>query len=329
MRILLVCILLLPIPAGALSWGAVAKKQTLFMFWNVENFFDCFDDKNTADDEFTPGGERRWTWKKFIAKRNAIAKTIIAAGREEMPVIIALAEVENRFVLEQLVRNTPLARSEYGIVHRDSPDARGIDVALLYSKKRFKIEKSDFFRVDFENRGETTRLILYVKGVIDILDTIHLFVNHWPSKLGGEIRSMPKRRAAAEKLRMACDSVFKTNSRANIIITGDFNDTPDSKLFGIFNDFENLTMNIYKKGVGSIKYKGNWELIDQFFVSPNLTDTLEPIYFGKESATLFNPPFLLESDREFTGDKPKRIYRGPMYNGGVSDHLPLLVKLNK
>ncbi len=299
------------------------------VFWNVENFFDPFNDPDTADDEFTPSGERHWTWKKFLSKRNAIAKTIIAAGNGNMPVIVALAEIENRFVLEHLTGQTPLARTGYGIVHRDSPDGRGIDVALLYKKDRFKILKTNYFRVDFKNREETTRLILYVKGVLDLLDTLHLFVNHWPSKLGGEMRSLPKREAAAKKLKMASDSVLKTNQKANIIIAGDFNDTPDSPVLKLFENFHNMTGNLFANGEGSIKFAGKWELIDQIFISHNLLDVNEPVYCKKRGISIFRQPFNMEKDLEFVGEKPKRIYKGPIYNGGISDHLPLILLLYK
>ena len=315
--------------AGRSVADSVADRALKIMFWNVENYFDTFDNPETADDEFTPAGERHWSWKRFVVKRNSVAKTIIAAGAGNLPIIVALAEVENRFVLEQLVKNTPLARSGYSVIHRDSPDGRGIDVGLIYRKDRFKVLNTRYYRVDFENSRETTRLILYVKGVIDLLDTLHLFVNHWPSKLGGELKSFPKRSAAAGTLRMACDSVFSTNYKANIILTGDFNDTPDSKLFSLFDDFINLSLSYYSKGGGSIKFRGEWELIDLFFVSPNLVDRDEPIYCSERGVEYCNLPFLFEPDREYTGYKPKRVYNGPVYNGGVSDHLPAIIKIFK
>ncbi len=303
--------------------------SVLIMFWNVENYFDPFDDPKTLDDEFTPFGERHWSFKKFKAKRDAIAKTIISVGESNLPVIVGVAEVENRFVMEQLINATPLAKAGYKIVHRDSPDGRGIDVALIYRKERFRVLNIEYHKVEFENSGETTRLILYVKGVLDLLDTLHLFVNHWPSKLGGEIKSLPKRRAAAKKLRMACDSILTKNVKANIILLGDFNDTPDSMIFKDFGDFTNISYEFYRRGEGSIKYGGKWELIDQIFISPNLMDLNEPVYCKSQGAYIYKPEFLLEKDKEYLGVKPKRIYKGPVYNGGISDHLPVILKIFK
>lgn len=299
------------------------------MFWNVENYFDSFDDPKTKDEEFTPFGDRHWTYNKFIKKRDAIAKTIISVWDGALPVIVGMAEVENRFVLEQLVGATPLAKAGYKIVHRDSPDGRGIDVSLIYLKDRFRVLRTDYYRLEFENRGETTRLILYVKGVLDLLDTLHLFVNHWPSKLGGELKSFPKRRVAAQRLRMACDSVFNENPNANIILMGDFNDTPESPVFKAFGDFINITEYISEKGGGSIKFGGKWELIDQFFVSQNLMNKNEPIFCDAKEVFVLKSKFLLENDKDFIGTKPKRVYKGPQYNGGISDHLPIFLKIFK
>lgn len=307
----------------------VANEYVNIMFWNVENFFDSFDDPKTLDDEFTPFGARHWNFKKFVSKRDAIAKTIICAGGGSLPVIVGFAEVENRFVMEQLINATPLAKAGYRVVHRDSPDGRGIDVALIYIKERFKVLNIDFHKVDFENSGETTRLILYVKGVLDRLDTLHLFVNHWPSKLGGELKSLPKRRAAALKLRMACDSVFLKNLKSNIILMGDFNDTPNSQVFSKFADFENITKPFFEKREGTIKFSGKWELIDQIFVSQNLMDKNEPVFCDISAVSIYNPGFLLEKDKDFLGLKPRRIYKGPVYNGGISDHLPVIFKIFK
>jgi len=327
------------------------KMGYVFMFWNLENYYDSFNDPVTSDDEFTPFGERHWSWKKFINKRNSIAKVIISVGerqgegkgqivgkgqiegqREEeiiYPTIVALAEVENRFVLEQLARNTPLSLINYGIIHRDSPDNRGIDVALLYRKSAFRPLSVDFINVKLPDSTAKTRLILYTKGVLEDLDTLHVFINHWPSKFGGEEISRPNREAAAKSLLNKCDSIFKINRNANILLGGDFNDTPDSEIFKDFKDFVNLSSHLYRKREGTIKYMGQWELIDQFFVSKNLVNINEPIYCETTAMKIYRPFFLLEPDKEYLGDKPKRSYIGPRYNGGISDHLPILMTIGK
>jgi len=302
----------------------------IVMFWNLENYFDTFDDPQTSDNEFTPFGERHWSWKKFIAKRNGIAKVIISAGEEtNYPALVALAEVENRFVLEQLVRSTPLALLNYRVVHRDSPDELGIDVALLYRKDVFRPLSVDFIYVPLPDSAAKTRLIMYVKGVFEELDTLHLFVNHWPSKFGGEEASLPNRLAAAKTLKNKTDSIFAKNMNANILLTGDFNDTPDSHIFNAFDKFTNLAKRLFLKGEGTIRYRGQWELIDQFMVSRNLLNRKEPIFCDTSAMKIYKLPLLLEKDKEYLGLKPKRSYTGPRYNCGISDHLPIVISIEK
>lgn len=310
-------------------------KEYIVMFWNLENYFDTFDDPATSDNEFTPFGDKFWSWKKFIAKRNNIAKVIISTGKSDSegnvnyPTLVGLAEVENRFVLEQLVRSTPLSMVNYGIIHRDSPDERGIDVAMLYKKNLFRPLSIEFIYVHLPDSSLKTRLILYVKGVFEDLDTIHVFVNHWPSKFGGEQASRPNRQAAAITLKDKCDSVYKQNSRANILLMGDFNDTPDSDVFKELNKFENMSSDLFANGEGTIKYNGKWELIDQFFISYNLLNKAEPIMCEKSAMKIYSPAFLFETDKEYMGTKPRRCYTGPRYNGGISDHLPIILTIGK
>ena len=290
------------------------------LFWNVENYFD----------PFTGQGANHWTWPRFVAKRDALAKTIIAAGKDELPVWIGLCEVENRFVLEQLVRRTPLAPTGYRIVHRDGPDERGIEVALLYRPDRFRILLSRFLRVPLPDTTQHTREILYTKGVLDDLDTMHLFVNHWPSKRGGAKVSTSKRMAAANRLRASIDSVFALHPAANILIMGDFNDTPLSKSVQAISrgaPLHNLTVPLARRRQGTIRYRGRWELIDQFIVSENLLSPHEPIYTSAAHCHIFAAPFLLVPDQKFLGTKPFRTYLGLRYQGGISDHLPVILRI--
>ena len=230
------------------------------MFWNVENFFDPFDDPMKNDEEFIAGAERHWSWPRFEAKRDGIAQTVMASGDiwGEMPALVGLAEVENRMVVSQLVRKTPLGEMGYGYVHRESPDGRGIDVALLYKKDRFRVVAVDSLRIP----GTITRDILYVKGVempgqaghdktsqaghdrgsqegydiggrnwrdrggeAMVSDTVHVFVVHFPSKRGGERGSAGRRVAAMQVLESAVDSLLGEDPRRRIIVMGDFNDT--------------------------------------------------------------------------------------------------------
>ena len=309
------------------------------MFYNCENFFDPIDDPATQDEEFTPTGRNGWTWNKSIAKRNGIAKTIIAVGNGNAPALVGLCEVENRLVLNQLVEQTPLAKIGYGIVHRESPDPRGIDVALLYRTDCFNVLHSQWHKVFFDAKNFHTREILYAKGVLHELDTLHIFVNHWPSKYGGAAKSEPRRVRAAETLRAVVDSIFATNPKANILVMGDFNDTPEcnaiTKSLGAVSDsvcttcLHNLMLPLAKRGEGSLKYQKNWELIDMFFVSGNLLDTNEPIYCNPSEVEIFRADFLMEKDEKFLGDRPRRTIDGGRYKGGVSDHLPIVLTLKR
>ncbi len=298
------------------------------MFWNVENYFDTADDIATLDEEFTPRGGKHWSRKRFERKRNGIAKVITAAScYGDYPVVIGLAEVENKTVLRRLVEDTPLEKLDYEFIHRDSPDTRGIDVALLYRKSRFRPLAVQPLRVSEEFR---TRDILYVKGVLAdggpaareggvkvsgpaVADTIHIFVNHWPSKRGGAEVSDQRRLAAARTLTAAIDSIRLTDSTAFIVAMGDFNDTPDNVALPL----SNLAEPVAARGEGTIKYRGNWEMIDQIFVSDTSCCAMD----------IFKPAFLMEPDRTYTGDKPRRTYIGPKHNGGLSDHLPVVLRI--
>ncbi len=256
-------------------------------FWNLENFFDCKDGGTTASDaEFSARGERHWTRKRYDAKCSAVAKTILWTGDRtgRLPDVVAVAEVENRRVLADLTRNTPLRKAGYGIIHYDSPDPRGIDVALIYRTK------------------------------VHPPDTLYLLVNHHPSKYGGP-SSAPRRAAAIARLRAVCDSLQALGAR-KIILTGDFNDTPDNPLFGSLG-MRNLAEPLASRGEGTIRFGGRWELIDMFFVPEGLDATME----------ILRPPFLLVRDNVHPGQKPFRTWSGPRYAGGVSDHLPILLTL--
>ncbi|MEG0518875.1 MAG: hypothetical protein RR555_08415 [Bacteroidales bacterium] len=319
----------------------------LVMFWNVENFFDPFDQTGmTGDHDFTPRGKNFWTWKKFVKKRDDLAKVILLS-REEYgvyPAMIGLCEVENWFVLNQLVTQTPLARIGYKVIHKDSPDHRGIDVALLYNPAVVKVLTRRFFpvRTGGDKVGDSilkSRLILYMKGIVNGLDTVHCFVNHWPSKLGGEKVSLPNRMFASNMVKMKTDSILAENDKANVIVMGDLNDRPDSKPVKNLNRFMNLTNNLLadckKTGwpLGTHKYKERWEFIDQFLVSENLAPGYDSIignrfiYCKRESMCVFAPNYLIDRDEQYLGTKLRRTLSGPRYLGGVSDHLPVVLKV--
>lgn len=293
--------------------------------WNVENYFDIYDHPDTEDDEFTPIGEKYWNYKRFRTKRNALAKTILSIKDTygAYPFLVGLVEVENSFVLRELVTDTPLSKLKYRFVHRDSHDPRGIECALLYREDNFTPIEVKNIRVESVSPDKPIRHILYTKGVEKTTgDTLHLFVNHWSSKLGGAERSEPHRLASALKLVSVVDSIYNAyeGERANIIIMGDFNDTNDSRPLQVLHlskaPLFNLSENLSRRGEGTIKYKGEWELIDHFIVSAPLSNMEMEIY---------SPDFLLEADRQYLSTKPARTYSGPRYLGGVSDHLPIIL----
>lgn len=295
----------------------------LVMFWNVENFFDPF-----------PPGDNSWTWKRFQKKRDDIARTValVKEKYDLFPSLIGLAEVENYFVLKQLTQNTILASLEYNIIHNDSPDRRGIDVALLYRKEEFRPLKAEFFQLDVP-----TRELLYTKGIFRGLDTLHIFVAHWPSKLGGK-EAGRNRIMAAELLNCKSDSILAEDSRAKIVVMGDFNDGPGGEAVSCVRNLVNMSAERFVgKGNGcrgTYKYKGEWSIIDHFMVSGAMGSGgmdgeggLQWLFCYDDAYEIFADDFLLEEDRSYLGMKVRRSMIGPVYNGGVSDHLPVLLKV--
>lgn len=299
----------------------------LVMFWNVENYFDTYNDPLKNDDAFTPMGENYWTKEKFNKKRDAIAKTIMLAADSYgmFPALVGLCEVENSFVLNQLLERTPLARAGYRYIHRESPDSRGIDVALLYREDIFTPLETRVIGVSFP-----TRDILYTKGVVNGLDTLHVFVNHWPSKSGGEEATAWRRMAVARKVKVVTDSLLVANPRANILFMGDLNDARSSESVSYLSP-ELINLTVWSHGGdGSYKYKGNWETIDHFLVSGNLLErgegTIPRWIYCKKGMEIFAHDYLLCEDPTYSGVKPHRTLQGPRHLGGVSDHLPIILE---
>ncbi len=322
--------------------GIVEILAFIVLFWNVENYYDPFanspkdgDSTSFADLDFTPAGGKYWSWKKFEKKRDDITRTIYLVTEKYgiPPAIIGLAEIENRFVLNQLVENTILAPLDYGIIHRDSPDRRGIDVALLYRKGEFKPIAVHFYPI----AGIHTREMLYVKGIFRELDTLHCIVVHWPSKIGDN--SARTRMSASMRLKGVTDSILQTNCRANIIVTGDFNDTHSSNPLRNLYDGDGSLISLtalrdFKKNRGTYKYKESWEVIDHFLISKGLFREKDKEVFPAQwlhcynhSFEIFSHPYLLERDRVYLGYKLRRTLIGPRYNGGISDHLPIVLKV--
>jgi len=317
-----------------------AKSDIRLMFYNVENLFDTFNDSLINDEEFLPFGAKHWNKDKFRKKINRIYKVIMNVGEWEPPALIGLCEIENRFVLDELISKTPLAKYNYHIIHQESPDLRGIDVALLYRKEKFTPDLFKAIHINLNNSRKRTRDILYVRGKLADAGIVHIFINHWPSRYGGQMASEPNRIFLANRLRNLTDSLFNEYKNPNIIITGDFNDGPKSKsLIEVLNakiDLRNFQdENLYNLSsrftrnntIGSYKYKGRWEVLDQFIISGNMFEKSNKIFTSNNGYNIFTRPYLLEDDKSYLGKRPFRTYLGPVYHNGFSDHLPVYLDL--
>jgi len=302
-------------------------------FYNIENLFDTVDDPHTNDDDFLPTSEKRWTEKRYQKKLNKLGSVICKIGKNEKhtPSIVGLAELENAFVLKGLLKSEKLAALNYGFVHYDSMDERGIDVALLYNKDVFKVLSSETFKVHLEDDGEVdyTRDILLVSGELDG-ELVHVIVNHWPSRREGEVLSAPKRMLAAEKVLYVISQLKTEYQDPKIIVMGDFNDNPSDasikKLVNdgvLFNPMETL-LSIDK---GSLSYNFEWNLFDQILCSINFMETKSGALKYKTVA-VYNDKFLTQYDGKYEG-QPFRTYVGKKYKGGFSDHFPVYIKLKK
>ena len=315
------------------------QEKIRFMFYNVENLFDLENDTLINDEDFVAGGSYNWNEYRYREKLRNISKVAINLGEWSIPALIGVCEIENRIVLEDLVNQTSLNKFKYSIVHKDSPDERGIDVALLYRQDIFTPLGFEAINITFPFEPETkTRDILFVTGKIGE-DTLHIFINHWPSRRGGEDVSEPKRIFTGEVLRHKVDSLFSLNKNAKIVITGDFNDEPDNKsiMEGLKAqgdstkltppDLYNYMFGFQKKGFGSYKYRENWNMLDQIIISSGLLHSEEKLTTTGNAAHIYQADWLMEEDIRNPGKKPYRTYAGPNYLGGYSDHLPVYLDI--
>lgn len=323
MRYLLLSAIML-LNLGMVSVGR--ECENVIMFWNLENFYDCTDGgTGESDRDFSPDGKRHWTSRRFYDKCRLVAKAIFWSGDRygRMPDVIGVAEVENRSVLSRLLSSTGLRKFEYRIVHQDSGDRRGIDVALLYRSDVFEMLDYSVTTPDFEGKSISSRDILSVRlRRLSDSKVFDFIVNHHPSKFGGARESEARRNAVMKTLCSVCDSLVGTDvdSYAGIVAMGDFNDTPDAIQFSLLSGIlENACKELYMKGEGTIRYEGKWDLIDMFLVSG-------PLFAASESEIL-RIPFLMTRERKHPGEKPLRTYSGPRYLGGVSDHCPIILKI--
>lgn len=320
----------------ACSISISAQSPFRVMFYNAENLFDVKNDSLKNEDEFTPEGTLRWTYGRYWDKLRNISRVITAVGEMQSPALVGLCEVENDSVVFDLTRRSPLRAQDYQYVMTNSPDERGIDVALLYQRDQFKLLTKNEYVIHFTNPTKPTRNLLYVKGLISPADTLHIFVCHFPSRSGGQMQSEPARIDAAALVKAKTDSIFCENADAKIIVMGDFNDHPTDKSLqtilragridkdaSTHSLFNLLAHRLDEKEIGSYKFQGNWEILDQIIVSRALLPLL-----CESGQVIYKSAFLLEEDRN-GGYKPFRTYSGPRYNGGFSDHLPVYIDIIK
>ena len=288
---------------------------------NCENLFDVVHDEGKNDEEFTPEGSRRWTSSRYWEKLNGVGQVILSCS-DQLPDLVALVEVENDSVLHDLTKRSLLRGAGYEYLMTQSPDLRGIDVALLYQPMRFRPLCYDYLEVPPLKDMRRTRDILYIKGETASGDTLHLFIVHAPSRYGGELQTRPHRRQVMDKVLNAIGSL----KDEKIIVAGDFNDYADSPSLRQLTGSGLINVTAGAKGAhgkaqGTYRYQGEWHSIDHVLVSRALGERVDSVYIN-------DSPFLLEEETEYGGWKPRRTYNGYRYQRGYSDHLPLVVKFS-
>ncbi len=310
----------------------VEAQEFTVMFYNTENLFDTVDDTLTDDAEFLPGGERRWTYNRYEKKIDALSRVIASAGGWETPFLVGLCEVENRNVVNDLCTKTVLANAGYRVIHHDSPDSRGIDPALMYRSQHVRVIESRAW-IPFTAPGEVfnSRNLLYVKTLIHG-DTLHLILCHWPSRRGGVLAAERLREAVASLVISKVDSIqAAAGGKASVIVTGDFNSTPSEAVMlklAEESGMANLSAAIAKNEKGSYRYRGLWEMIDQVLVSDIMATGEGEFTALPADFSVFDASFLLEDDPDYPGKRPLATYRAYKWEGGYSDHLPVLVRIS-
>ena len=336
--ILIISVLISVIVNSFAGAGYNKKRNLTVVFYNVENLFDTENNSGSNDGEFTPKSEKMWTEGRYHKKLEDISKVLSSVNKNELPEIIGLCEIENRKVLDDLVKTNLLARGKYEIVHFESPDFRGIDCAMIYRPDEFTVIKSIPVNVSFADDPEyTTRDILYVKGETNNREEFHIFVNHWPSRIGGLEQTEPKRIALARILKSKIDSVQNLNRKANIIVIGDMNDEPSNKSLNevleakspeVKNaELVNLMFPDHKNKKGSYNYRGNWNMLDNIIVTSGLLDN-KGFQIVEKQGFVFSETWMEFKDKN-NGITPNRTYGGPNYYGGVSDHFPVFIELSR
>lgn len=314
------------------------RRNMTMVFYNVENLFDTVNTPGFRDGEFTPEGRNSWTGIRYQKKLQDLSRVIRGINPKELPEIIGLCEVENEDVVNDLVQTGQLAEGKYSVVHHESPDMRGIDCALIFRSDEFTLEHHmpiSLKKVNGQNLK--TRDILYVKARSRNGEEFHFFVNHWPSRIGGEAVTEAKRVAVAALLREKLDSVIMTIPEAHIVILGDMNDQPDNKslrqVLGAQPPFTpgarlvNLMYPEFQRGLGSYKYNGKWQMLDNIIVTAALTDASGWRVMG-QTGHVYKEMWMEHAGRN-GNVSPNRTYQGSRYTGGPGDHFPVFIRLGR
>jgi predicted extracellular nuclease len=318
-------------------WRNAARRNITVVFYNAENLFDVEDESGKEDDEFTPGGAKNWNLVKYEKKVNDISRVISSVNEGDLPEIVGLCEVENERVVRDLIFTDLMSLGKYDLIHYESPDTRGIDCALIYRPAEFKVIDHFPVPVVFENdHAYKMRNILYVKGYTRNREEFHIFVNHWPSRIGGVEKTEAGRLAAAGILKNQVDSIMAVSPNAHIIIMGDMNDEPkDRSLAEIINAgnpwssarLVNLMIPDDLSGRGSYNYQGDWKMFDNLIVNQNLLDD-KGFRCIERRGYVFHHDWMENMNRN-SEIVPYRTYLGTNYLGGISDHFPVYFRLRR
>ena len=311
-------VMLLTLLSNFSSVKAQHIDSVIVAFYNVENLFDTLNNPNTNDEDFLPYGIHAWNTKRYNQKLSNISRTLSAINNWIGADLIGLCEVENREVLNDLLATLALKNKGYEILHKESPDGRGIDVCALYKPSKIELIDYSFIPIDLPGTFRTTRDVIYFKGKTLYNDTLHVFYNHWPSRYGGEAVSEAKRIYVSGIVQQKVDSLLKLNPASKVLVMGDFNDGPTNQSMINLTDVGLLNVALENRLPGTHKFQSEWNTFDQCLVSPTIT---------KYIAEVFCPDWLLMNDEKFSGQKPYRTFNGPNYLGGYSDHLGVVLKM--
>ncbi len=315
-------------------------KSFLVVSYNVENLFDTINSPQFSDDEFTPSGAKAWTYDRYKKKLNDLARVVLSIPGKKLPAVIGLSEIENRQVLEDLANQRGLRKGKYEIVHEDGQDPRGIDCALLYRPDLFKYKSHEYVPIaDPVDPDYLYRSILHVHGKGPDGSSLHIFVNHWKSRSGGELETERQRMFSAITLRKQMDLLMARESDFKVIVMGDFNDEPTNRSLtnGLsalnkrrniqMGDYYNLFYDLHNiEGKGTYNYQGKWNMLDQIIVSYSLLNQERGLTTGYNRGVILKEEWMLYVSEKNGESLPSATYGGPEYYGGPSDHLPIFVE---